>query len=148
MATSDAPTAPETTKTVARPNLFTTAPRRTGPPLLVRVLDGHAARLQGHGGVDSAGMGDEVIAVLVDRAREPAAGFALIGFQPVHRAGDDRIGGRHPGLPQDVGDQSGAVAVARSFVVLGSVFTLPVPERREIPAAVGALQREELRDDL
>src|SRR4029079_701179 len=89
--------------------------------------------------VRAAGVGDVVGLVVVERAREPAAAFALVGFQPLHCAGNGRVGRLHARLQEDVGGEAGAVAVARGVRVvrrLGLVAAMVVAERGETPAAV------------
>src|SRR4051794_3494104 len=64
---------------------------------------------------------DVMAAVAIERAREPAARLTLIDLQPGDSTLGRLLGGRNPGLAQDVQHQAGRVAVA------GSVLGLRLP---------------------
>src|SRR5262249_30040435 len=69
---------------------------------------------------------DVMAAVAVERAREPAARFALVGLQPGDPAPNGFLGSGDPGLTQDVQHQAGRVAVAGGVLGLRlAVLALP-----------------------
>src|SRR5262245_1571494 len=88
-----------------------------------------------------AGVGEVVVAVGVERTREPAARFALVRPEPGHATRDGFLCGGHPGLAQEIDNETGCVAVTGAiYVVRGSIQSVPGPQRRQIPAAVVTLQ--------
>src|SRR5262245_15296256 len=90
---------------------------------------------------------DVMSAVAVERAREPAARLALVGLQPGDPAPEGLLGGRDPGLAEDVQDQPGRVAVAEGVLVLRlAVQALPGAQRGQAPAAVLALEGQQRLD--
>src|SRR5207249_3454390 len=105
------------------------------------------ARFQGQHGVGGPGMGEEMVAIRVDRLREPAARFALVAFEPGYALLQRLVVGRHARLPQDVDDQSGRVTIAGSVAIVGTfVEANPVAKSRQTPAAVCFLQGPQLLD--
>ena len=103
---------------------------------------------QRHHGERRPRVRDVVLAVRVQRAREPAPAFALVRLEPGDAALDGRIVGRHAGLAQHEHDEARAVTVACFGVLRRFVAALPVAERGQRPAAVGKLHREQLLDRL
>ena len=67
-----------------------------------------------------------MLAVGMQRAREPAAAIALMALQPGDAALDLRIVGRHASAAQNVDHEAGAIAVARLRVLRRAIATLPV----------------------
>jgi len=89
------------------------------------------AGLQGQDCKRCPRVGDVMAAIVIERAREPAARFALISLQPGDPALDRLLGGRDPGLAQDVQHQAGRVAIAGGVLFLWlAVAALPCAEAR------------------
>src|SRR3984957_2450552 len=103
---------------------------------------------QRHDRIGGAGMGDEVVIVRAERTREPTSRHALVLLEPVDAALDFLVLARQAGLAQHEKDEAGAIAVARTGLVVlrpaRGLVTLVVAQRRQVPAAVRPLQRQQL----
>src|SRR5436305_528414 len=109
-------------------SMVTLVGNRAASALLFRVAE--LVRVQ-RAGVGGPGVGDEVVAIRVDRLREPSARFTLVILEPGYALLNSLVVGRHSRLTQDVDDKAcrvsiaGRIAIVRSFVIAD-----PVAEHR------------------